>query len=190
MVQAMSKQPQPIVRNGVNVTGIFEVIDAVKSDPELAQFKFRASNTWIDGGHNQSTIKSFYGCRAEDSSRNAPFVLDADEPPVLLGRDAGANPVEYVLHALAACLTTTMVYHAAARGIEIEAVDSTLEGDLDLRGFLGVSNKVRKGYHHVGVRMRVKSAANPETLRELAKYSPVYDLVSNSLPVDVTVETY
>ena len=190
MAQSISKQPQPIVRNGVNVTGVFEVIDAVKSDPELAQFKFRASNTWIDGGHNRSTIKSFYGCKMEDSSRDTPFVLDADEPPVLLGQDTGANPVEYVLHALAACLTTSMVYHAAARGIEIEAVDSTLEGDIDLRGFLGVSNKVRKGYHHVGVRMRVKSAAKPEVLRELAKYSPVYDLVSNSLPVDVTIETY
>ena len=88
MAQAMSKKIQPNVRNGVNVAGVFEVIDAVKADPELAQFKFRASNSWIDGGHNQSTIKSFYGCKAEDSSRHAPFVLDADEPPVLLGRDA------------------------------------------------------------------------------------------------------
>jgi uncharacterized OsmC-like protein len=190
MAQHMAKQSRPIIRNGVDVTGIFEVIDAVKSDPDLAQFKFRASNAWIDGGHNRSTIKSFYGCKTENSSRAASFVLDADEPPVLLGRDAGANPVEYVLHALAACLTTTMVYHAAARGIEVGAVDSALEGDLDLRGFLGVSNKVRKGYHRVSVRMRVKSAAKSEILGELAKYSPVYDIVSNSLPVDVTVETY
>jgi uncharacterized OsmC-like protein len=118
-----------------------------------------------------------------------PFVLDADEPPVLLGQDAGANPVEYVLHALAACLTTTLVYHAAARGIRVEAVDSALEGDLDLRGFLGLSDEVRKGYHAVRVRMRVKSTAAPAVLRELALYSPVFDIVSNSLPVEVAVET-
>ncbi len=98
--------------------------------------------------------------------------------------------MEYVLHALAACLTTTVVYHAAARGIEIEAVDSALDGDLDLRGFLGVAIQVRMGYHRVGVRMRVKSVAKPEILCELARFSPVYDIVSNSLPVDVTIETY
>jgi len=123
-------------------------------------------------------------------TRTTPFVLDADEPPVLLGEDAGANPVEYVLHALAACLTTTMVYHAAARGIEIQAVHSELEGDLDLRGFLGLSNEVRKGYHDIRVRMRVKSQATPDMLRDLAQYSPVFDIVSNSLPVQVVVETY
>lgn len=109
---------------------------------------------------------------------------------MLLGRDAGANPVEYVLHALAACLTTTMVYHAAARGIGIEAVESQLDGDLDLRGFLGISNEVRKGYREIRVRMRVKSQAEPEMLRELAQFSPVFDIVSNSLPVKVVVETY
>ena len=126
----------------------------------------------------------------EDETRTEPFVLDADEPPVLLGQDAAPNPVEFILHGLAACLTTTMVYHAAARGIEIEAVDSKLEGDIDIRGFLGISNKVRKGYHDVRVRMRVKSEASPGTLRELAEFSPVYEMVSNAVPVDVVVETY
>lgn len=185
-----AQQQEPVVMNGVSVTGIFETIDAIKDDIELANFQFRASNKWIDGGHNRSMIKGFYGCRVEDESRTEAFVLDADEPPVLLGQDRGANPVEFVLHGLAACLTTTMVYHAAARGIEIEAVDSMLEGDIDLRGFLGISNDVRKGYHNVRVRMRVKSQATPNTLRELAQFSPVYDIVSNSLPVDVVVETY
>jgi uncharacterized OsmC-like protein len=116
--------------------------------------------------------------------------MDADEPPVLLGHDTGANPVEFILHALAACLTTTMVYHAASRGIAIRAVDSALEGDLDLRGFLGISNEVRKGYHTIRVKMRVKSEAKPDMLRELAQFSPVYDVVSRSVPVDVVVETY
>ena len=190
MTTQQTAERQRVKMNGVDVTGVFETIDAIKADTELAKFQFRAANTWIDGGHNRSTIQGFYGCRAEDGSRTEPFVFDADEPPVLLGRDAGANPVEFLLHGLAACLTTTMVYHAAARGIEIEAVDSTLEGDIDLRGFLGISETVRKGYHDVRVRMRVKSEAKPETLRELAEFSPVYDVVSNSLPVDVMVETY
>jgi uncharacterized OsmC-like protein len=190
MTEQTTTQQQAACTNGVNVTALFETIDAVKNDSGLANFQFRAENRWIDGGHNRSTIQAFYGCRDEDQTRREPFVLDADEPPVLLGEDAGANPVEYVLHALAACLTTTMVYHAAARGIEIEAVDSALEGDLDLRGFLGLSDEVRKGYHDIRVRMRVKSEASPATLRELAKFSPVYDVVSNSLPVQVIVETY
>jgi len=176
--------------NGVDVTALFETIDAVKNDTGLAEFRFRASNQWIDAGHNRSTIQGFHGCRAEDTTRSEPFVFDADEPPVLLGQDAGANPVEYVLHALAACLTTTMAYHAAARGIEIEAIDSQLEGDLDLRGFLGLSDEVRKGYREIRVNFRVKSTASPSTLSELAKFSPVYDIVSNSLPVEVRVETY
>jgi uncharacterized OsmC-like protein len=180
----------PVVLNGVSVTGLFDTIKAVKADNELAKFQFRAMNKWIDGGHNRSTIQAFYGCRAEDESRAEPFVLDADEPPVLLGDDAGANPVEFILHGLAACLTTTMVYHAAARGIAIEAVDSALEGDLDLRGFLGISDEVRKGYQNIRVRMRVKSGAKPEMLRKLAQFSPVYDVVSNSVPVDVVIETY
>lgn len=190
MTQATTKAQEPVRTNGVNVTALFDTIKAVQDDNGLAKFQFRASNRWIDGGHNRSTIQKFFGCRAEDTTRTAPFVLDADEPPVLLGQDAGANPVEYVLHALAACLTTTMVYHAAARGIEIEAADSELEGDLDLRGFLGISKHVRKGYHDIRVRMHVKSQAAPDLLRELAQYSPVFDIVSNSLPVKVIVETY
>ena len=181
---------EPVFLNGVNVTGVMDTINAIKADQELAKFQFRAKNAWIDGGHNRSTIQGFYGCRMEDESRSEPFVLDADEPPVLLGQDAGANPVEFILHGLAACLTTTMVYHAAARGIEIEAADSALEGDLDLRGFLGISDEVRKGYQTIRVKMRVKSEAKPEMLRDLARYSPVYDVVSNSVPVEVVVETY
>ncbi|MBL0011388.1 MAG: OsmC family protein [Nitrosomonas sp.] len=176
--------------NGVNVNSLFETIEAVKNDNELAKFRFRARNRWFTGGHNQSTIQGFYGCRAEDTTRTIPFVLDADEPPVLLGQDNGANPVEFVLHALIACMTTTMVYHAASRGLKIEAVDSELEGDLDLRGFLNLSKDVRKGYQEIRVKIRVKSQAAPTTLQELTKFSPVFDVVSNSVPVKVTVETY
>lgn len=189
----MNAQPamqQPATMNGVNVTALFDTIKAVKADTALAHFQFRASNRWIDGGHNRSTIQSFFGCKSEDTMRAKPFVMDNDEPPVLLGADAGANPVEYILHALAGCLTTTMVYHAAARGIEIKALESALEGDLDLRGFLGLSSEVRKGYQAIRVKMRVQSDAKPQMLRELAQFSPVYDMVSRSVPVDVIVDTY
>lgn len=188
MTQEATKET--VNTNGVNVKGLFETIEAVKNDNELAKFKFRARNHWINGGHNQSTIQGFYGCRAEDTTRTTPFVLDADEPPVLLGQDAGANPVEFVLHALVSCMTTTMVYHAASRGIKIEAVDTELEGDLDLRGFLNLAKDVRKGYQEIRVKMRVKSEAAPTTLKELTKFSPVFDVVSNSVPVKVDIETY
>ncbi|MCM2319556.1 OsmC-like protein [compost metagenome] len=181
------QQARPV--NGVDVGALFDTIAAVKQDPGLAEFQFRASNRWIDGGYNRSNIQAFHGCREEDSTRTKPFVLDADEPPVLLGQDRGANPVEYVLHALAACLTTTMVYHAAARGIEIRGVESKLQGDLDLRGFLGLDPNVRKGYRSVRVEMLVDSDASPAVLRELAQFSPVYDIVSHSLPVEVVVKT-
>lgn len=180
---------QDTIRNGVNVSALFATIDAVKADPGLAEFRFRADNRWIDGGHNRSSIQGFYGCRQEDPSRQTAFELDADEPPVLLGEDRGANPVEFVLHALAACLTTSIAYHAAARGIEIEAIESSLEGDLDLRGFLGLSDEVRKGYSAVRVRMRATTSASPAQLKALAKFSPVYDMVSRSLPVELSIET-
>ena len=152
---------------------------------------FRDGKQPLDGSRSQSLhhpglLRRLPG--AADPPR--PYVLDNGEPAVLLGNESGVNPVEYVLNALAGCLTTTMVYHAAARGIANEAVESELEGDIDIRGFLGLSNEVRKGYHDVRVRMRVKSAAGPETLAQLAKFSPVYDIVSNSLPVEVMVETY
>jgi uncharacterized OsmC-like protein len=189
MTQQAAAMQKPTVRNGVNVTALFETIEAVKGNQEIAQFQFRARNRWMGGDHNQSTIEGFHGACQERMHVQA-FELDNGEPAVLLGADRHANPVEYVLHALTGCLTTTLAYHAAARGITIEAIDSTVEGDLDLRGFLGLSDKVRKGFHAVRVRMRVKSSADPSMLRDLARFSPVYDIVSNSLPVEVSVETY
>ena len=127
---AMSQVTMSGVVNGVDVEKLGGTMHAVQQDPSLAAFQFRATNQWINGGHNRSTVQSFYGAGQEDRIRTKPFVLEADEPPVLLGDDHGANPVEYVLHALAACLTTSLVYHAAARGIRIESVESKLEGDL------------------------------------------------------------
>ena len=129
--------------NGVDLDRLSGTIEHVSADPTLARFQFRARNRWIDGGHNRTTIKEFYGAGREDASRTEPFVLDADEPPVLLGENQAPNAPEYVLHALASCLTGTIVYHAAVRGIALSALESTVEGDIDLQGFLGLDETVR-----------------------------------------------
>jgi uncharacterized OsmC-like protein len=186
---AMSSVATTSTINGVNVEQLGANIHAIQGEPSLAKFQFRATNNWVNGGHNRTTIKEFYGVGKEDTTRTEPFVLDADEPPVLLGEDQGANPVECVLHALASCLTTSMVYHAAAQGIKIDSVESRLEGDLDLRGFLGLSKDVRPGYQNLRVHFTVKSDAPAETLRELTNYSPVFDIVSNPVPVAISVNT-
>ena len=174
--------------NGVDVARLGQTVEAVQREPSLAACQFRAVNRWVGGGHNRSTIQGFYGAGEEDRTRAAAFVLDADEPPLLLGKDQGANPVEFVLHALAACLTTSMVYHAAARGIRIDSVESRLDGDLDLRGFLGVSDNVRRGYQQIRVKFQVASDAAADELQQLTTYSPVFDIVSNPVPVSVSIE--
>ena len=174
--------------NGVNITQLSETIEAIKSEPSIAKFNFRAKNRWINGGHNRSTIKEFFGANQEDESRKQPFEMDNGEPPVLLGNDEGPNPVEYVLNALAGCMTTTMVYHAAARGIKIEAIESTLSGNLDLHGFLQLKDDIRKGYENIKITFKIKSDASPAELEALAKNSPVFDIVSNPTPVQVLVE--
>jgi uncharacterized OsmC-like protein len=186
---SMSTSTMSTIINGVNVDRMSGTVQAVQQNPRLATFQFRAANRWITGGHNRSAIQSFYGAGQEDTVRTKPFVLDADEPPVLLGDDHGANPVEYVLHALAACLTTSLVYHAAARGIRIESVESQLEGDLDLRGFLGLSETVRRGYQQIRVRFTIKTDASAEQLQELTQLSPVHDIVSNPVPVEISIAT-
>ena len=186
---AMNQTTVESVINGVNVKQLGQTISAIKGTPSLARSQFRARNRWINGGHNQTTIQDFYTAGQEQTSRTKPFVIDADEPPVLLGEDHGATAVEAVLHALAACLTGNLVYHAAARGIRLEAVESTLEGDLDLQGFLGLSETVRRGFEQIRVSFRVKSDATAEQLTELCRFSPVLDIVSNPVPVSITVTT-
>ena len=175
------------VVNGVDLQRLTETVEAVQAQPDLAQFKFNATNEWIDGGHNRSTIRNFYGVGQEVTSRKATFVFDADEPDVLLGKDNGANPVEYLLHALAACMTTSMVYHAAARGITIESVESYLEGDLDLRGFLGLDEDVRPGYESIRATFKVKADASAEQLEELFNFSPVCNSVCQPVNVEAKV---
>jgi len=176
------------VLNGVDVDAVEGLINAVKDEPDLAESKFRISNKWIDGGHNRSTVTGFYSA-GQEISHTEPFVLDADEPPILAGEDKGANPVEHLLNALAACMTTTMVYHAAVRGIKLEEVESEYEGDIDLKGFLAISDKARPGYQEIRVKFKVKTdIENVERLKAFSRLSPVYDVVSKGTRVDVQIE--
>ena len=171
--------------NGVDVDRLEGTIAAVSENPSIADFKFRSTNKWINGGHNTSVIKGFYGACQEDETRNEPFILDNDEPDVLLGTDKGANPVEYILHALAGCVTTTLVYHAAARGIKLDAVESSYEGYLDLQGFLGLK-PVPKGYQRMKINFKISGdltqAQKEELLATGRRYSPVHDMISRAVP--------
>jgi uncharacterized OsmC-like protein len=181
------------IRNGVDTGRLFATLNLVKEQPELAKFKFRASNRWIHGAHNRSSIKDFYAAGGEDTNRSEEFQIDAGEPAILLGTDTGPNPAEYLLHALAACLTTSIVYVAAARKVELTSVESTLTGDMDVRGALGVDDEPRNGFSRITVAFRVAGNAPEEKLREVVerarKRSAVYDMVTNGVPVAVEVTT-
>lgn len=177
------------VLNGVDVDDLVETIEAIENDPTLARFQFRAHTEWKGGARSRTRIQDFSHAGKKDTSRDEPYQLEGDEPPVLLGSDTAPNAVETVLHALASCLSVGFVYNAAAKGIRVESLDFDLEGDLDLRGFLGLDENVRPGYESLRVTYRVEADASREQLEELCEYtqatSPVVDLLRN--PVDVTV---
>ena len=179
------------VVNGVELNRLTDTIEAVKADPKVASFKFRIENRWIDGGQNRTEVQQFSAGGNEIQHKN-DLVLEADEPDVLLGTDRAANPVEHLLHALAACVTTSMVYHAAARGIAVEEVESSLEGDLDLRGFLGLAPSVRKGYQQIRLKLRIKADVTDQELRDLAalgpNFSPVFDSITKGVSISVSSE--
>jgi len=190
MAKGMAQRKEESV-NGINVDQLFGTIDSIKENPEIARFTFRATNRWIGGTHNQATIKDFFGGLKEESSRE-PMVFEVDEPPVLCGLDLGANPVEYLLVALSGCLTTTLIAHAAARGIEIRKVESRYEGDLDLRGFLGMSDDVPVGYQKIGVYFKIDADVSEDRKEELIrmaqKHSPVYNTITKPIPVSVPLD--
>jgi uncharacterized OsmC-like protein len=182
------------VRNGVDTQQLFGTLDLVKQQPELARFQFRASNRWIGGAHNRTTIKEFYGAGQVDTSRAEPFVLDAGEPAVLVGTDTGPNPAEMLLAALAACVTTSLVYVAAARGVRLTEVESTLEGDINLNGALGLDTvNHRNGFERIRMTFRIRGDAPPEKLREVVARgharSAVFDSITQGVPVSVDVVT-
>ncbi len=176
------------VKNGVNVDQLMATIEAVQENPALAKFEFRAKNNWINGGHCVSSVNGFYGVGEEDTTRQKSFSMEADHPAVLLGQDLAPTPVEIVFHALGSCLTAAMTYHAAAQGIEIEGMEASLDGGIDLQGFLGLDPSVRKGFEGIRVKFKVKSDATEEQLRELSQYSPVFDIISNPTPVTIEFE--
>ena len=179
--------PKEMIRNGVNVTKLAATIRAIEKQPELAQFKFRARNEWDIGGHNVATVDSFYGT-CQEMEHKQPFVMHADEPAVLLGEDNGANPVEFVLAGLSGCMTTTLAYHAAGRGLSLEEVSSEFEGDIDLQGLLDINQTVRSGYREIRVKFRVKGDADEATIQELVRKSPVYDTLANPVKIKIEVE--
>ena len=185
----MSTTTETAIRNGVDTAVMFATLDAIKAQPSLGTFQFRASNRWLGGSHNRTTIKDFYGAGQEDTSRTEAFTVDAGEPPILLGKNDGPNPAEYLLHALAACLTTSLVYVAAARGVELTEVESTIEGDMDVRGALGLDDDYRNGFERIRVSFRIAGNASEEKLREVVERaqqrSAVFDMVTHGVPVTV-----
>jgi uncharacterized OsmC-like protein len=179
-------------RNGVDTATLFATLDAVKAAPEAAKFQFRAHNEWLSGTHNRSTIHDYFGV-GEERTHEHTFHFDADHPAVLVGRDNGPTPVEYLLHALAACLTAGLANIAAARGIRLTEVHSTITGDIDLNGILGLNAEVRNGYQNITVRFTVKGDAPAEKLRQLVEQSrarsAVFDVITNGVPVAIEIDT-
>ena len=182
------------VRNGVDTGTLFATLEAIKAQPEIAQFRFRARNQWLGGAHNRSTIKDFYAACDEDTSRTEAFTLDAGEPAILVGADTGPNPAEYLLHALAACVTTSLVYSAAARGVRLTSVESFLEGDLDVQAAMGTNTTdYRNGFERIRMTITIAGDAPAEKLRQVVQRgtdrSVVFDSITNGVPIAVDVVT-
>jgi uncharacterized OsmC-like protein len=179
------------VRNGVDTNTLFATLDAVKAAPEAAKFKFRASNRWVCGTHSQGTMHGYFGV-GEERAHEQAFTYDVDHPKVLVGSDTGPTPVEYVLHALAGCLTAGLANIAAARGVELTEVTSTIEGDIDLNGILGLDPEVRNGFQQIRVSFEVKGKAPAEKLRQVVEQSrarsAVFDIITNAVPVSIEVD--
>lgn len=180
------------MRNGVDTATLFATLDAVKEAPAAAQFQFRVKNRWVSGTHSQGTIDTFFGVGAE-RAHGRPTVVDADHPAELVGSDEGPTPTEYVLAALAGCLTAGVANIAAARGIELTKVESTVEGDIDLNGVLGLDRTVRNGFAGIRVHFHVEGDAPDDVLRRVVEQSKarsaVLDIVTNGVPVSIDVET-
>lgn len=191
----MTATAAPDIRNGVDTAALFATLNAVREQPQIAQFRFSASNTWVSGTHSRSTISGFHGA-LQDLEHLAPTVLDADHPVVLTGHDVGPTPVEFLLHALASCLTAGVANIAAARGVTLTRVTSTVSGDIDLLGILGLSpdGSVRNGYSGIHVAFDIEGDADEETLRRVVEQSrrrsAVYDVLTNGTSVSIDVTTH
>jgi uncharacterized OsmC-like protein len=186
------KKAPPAPRNGVDTPALLATIGVVAGQPALAKFQFRGENQWLSGTHSRTTMASFFGAGAEQSHR-AVHTADGDHPAVLCGADHGPTPVEWVLHALASCLTAGVGNIAAARGVTLRHVKSTVEGDIDLRGILGLSDEVRNGFSRIRVAFEIAGDAPPEKLRQIIEQararSAVFDMLTNGLPVAVEIKS-
>jgi len=178
------------LRNGLDLEQMKQTVQLLKDQPSLAHFEFRARNVWVGGGENRSTIKDFFGAGAEDQSRTCAFEFTNGEPPVLLGHNEGANPVEFLLHALAGCVTTTTVIHATARGINIRSISTELEGTIDLQGLLALDPSVPAGYREIRIRMDIQADCTDAELDELLAVAQEHSPVCNTVcrPVRVKLE--
>ena len=190
MAQQMTKEETAVQLNGLDTEALFGTLAAIEQTPTLADFEFRASNQWISGGANRSRIKEFYGVGAEDESRNSAFEFTNGEPPVLLGNNEGANPVEFLLHALAGCVTTTTILHATARGIQIDSLSTKLVGTMDLKGLLALDDSAPIGYKEIHIEMDIKADCSDAELDDLLAFAQDHSPVCNTIcrPVPVTIE--
>lgn len=177
------------VINGVNTADLSSTINSIKDDPSLAKCEFRLTNHWVSGDENHSETFDFYGAGGEQQHKKK-FTFQAGEHALVAGNDEGANPVEFLLSALSGCMTTTIAYYAALNGFEIKKMESSYKGDLDLQGLFNLNSNVRPGYQKIRVYFKIQTNAPKEELESYYKFSPVYDVVSKSTPVEVTIETY
>jgi uncharacterized OsmC-like protein len=188
--QAVEARRERVPMNGVDTPTLLATINAVKGQPELAKFQFRASSRWLAGTHSRSRSEAFSGAGGTHRHEH-DFQFDADHPKVLVGGGAGPTPVEYLLHGLAACLTAGIANVAAARGVKLREVESTVEGDIDLRGIFGLSDEVRNGYQGIRVSFRIAGDAPQEKLREIVEQSrarsAVFDVLTNGTRVEIDV---
>jgi uncharacterized OsmC-like protein len=181
------------ILNGIPADMLADSMDAMRQKPEMGKYKFRAKNQWIRGTYCTSAIKDFCAGGQEDTSREIPHMLEADEPAVLLGQDHGPNATETLLHALASCVSTAFLYHATAQGVHVDQLEFDVEGDIDLNGFLGLDDNVKSGYQSIRMTCRVQAEASMEKIKELCetaqKRSPVFEMVSQAVPISIILET-
>lgn len=178
------------VLNGFDLEAIENTVTALKGNPKIAEFKFKATNEWESGPRNTSKIQGFYGACQEDATRETPFVCSTDMPVVLNGTDVAPSPPEFLLHTLAGCITTSMMLLASANGIQVDEVTVKVEGDINLNGFLGLDSCILKEYEQIKISIDVEgdlTSEEKETLLELAKKSPIYNTILNPVPVDISL---
>ena len=183
MSTATAEKISPLV-NGIDTEQVINLVTKVAENEPYGKFKFRANNQWITGSRSRTSIQGFFAGGKENTDRAKALTLDADQPTFLAGKNTAPNAVEHYLHSLTSCLNTTLVYHASVQGIELDDIKVSAEGDMNVRGYFGISDTINKGYERIRVNMQVKSPADIDTLTALAMHSPVYEMVSRGVPVD------